>query len=147
MARLAIWVAALVWPVMGAAQEAPAGDAAAGGTLFAQQCVACHVIRAEGGEVLAGRNARVGPNLWGVIERAPGSHPDFDYSDLMAAYGASGEAWAEADLAAYLQDPTGFLRAATGEAAGRSRMTYQVRSEAQARHLAAYLATFAPAAE
>lgn len=147
MARMVIWAAALAWPALGAAQEASGGDAAEGEALFARQCVACHVIQAEGGEVLAGRNARVGPNLWGVIGRAPGSHPGFDYSGLMEAYGDGGEAWAEAEVAAYLQDPTGFLREATGEAAGRSRMTYQVRSEAQARHLAAYLASVAQAPE
>jgi cytochrome c len=126
------------------AQDAPPGDAAAGEEHFARQCVACHVIQDEAtGEVLAGRNARVGPNLWGAVGRVAGSHPDYDYSDLLAAYGETGAVWEEANTVAYLQDPTGYLREATGADSGRSKMAYQVRDEQEARDLYAYLATFA----
>jgi cytochrome c len=124
------------------AQEAPVGDAAAGEEHFGRQCVACHVVQDATGEVLAGRNARVGPNLYGVIGRVAGSVEDYDYSELMEAYGATGAVWEEANFVAYVQDPTGFLREATGETSGRSKMAYQVRDEQEAHDLYAYLATF-----
>ena len=126
------------------AQEAPVGDAAAGEEHFGRQCVACHVVQDAAGEVLAGRNARVGPNLYGVIGRVAGSVEDYDYSELMETYGATGAVWEEANFVAYVQDPTGFLREATGETSGRSKMAYQVRDEQEAHDLYAYLATFSP---
>ena len=126
------------------AQEAPVGDAAAGEEHFSRQCVACHVVQDAAGEVLAGRNARVGPNLYGVIGRVAGGLEDFDYSELMETYGATGAVWEEANFVAYVQDPTGFLREATGETSGRSKMAYQVRDEQEAHDLYAYLATFSP---
>jgi cytochrome c len=117
------------------------GDAAEGETHFNRQCIACHVVQDASGEVLAGRNAQVGPNLYGVIGRVPGAVEEFAYSDLMHTYGATGAVWEEANFAAYVQDPTGYLREATGES-GRSKMAYQVRQEQQAHDLYAYLATF-----
>ena len=129
------------------AQEAPVGDAAAGEEHFNRQCVACHVVQDAAGEVLAGRNARVGPNLYGVIGRVAGSVEDFDYSELMETYGATGAVWEEANFVAYVQDPTGFLREATGETSGRSKMAYQVRDEQEAHDLYAYLATFSAEGE
>jgi cytochrome c len=134
-------------PLTAIAQEALVGDVVAGEEHFNRQCVSCHVVQDEAtGEVLAGRNARVGPNLHGVIGRVAGSHPDFDYSGLMETYGGTGALWEEANFVAYVQDPTGYLREATGEASGRSKMAYQVRDEQQAHDLYAYLATFSPEA-
>ncbi len=140
-----IAVAAALAPVAALAQDALVGDAAAGEEHFSRQCVSCHVVQDEAtGEVLAGRNARVGPNLHGVIGRVAGGHPDYDYSELMEAYGATGAVWDEANFVAYVQDPTGYLREATGQESGRSKMAYQVRDEQQAHDLYAYLATFSP---
>ncbi len=48
------------------------GDAAAGESAF-KQCQTCHVIENEDGETLAGRNAKTGPNLYGVTGRTAGS--------------------------------------------------------------------------
>jgi cytochrome c len=128
------------------AQEGLVGDAAAGEEHFNRQCVSCHVVQDEAThEVLAGRNARVGPNQHGVIGRVAGSRPDFDYSTLMETYGATGAVWEEANFVAYVQDPTGYLREATRETSGRSKMAYQVRDEQQAHDLYAYLATFSAA--
>lgn len=126
------------------AQDAPAGDPAAGETLFARQCIACHVVQDASGEVLAGRNAKVGPNLYGVVGRVAASVEDYDYSDLLAAYGETGAVWEEANFVAYVQDPTGYLREALGVDSGRSKMAYQVRDEQEARDIYAYLATFSP---
>lgn len=160
----AMAVLALLGPAAVLAQEAPAeeagagdaaamaeptGDAGAGEEHFNRQCIACHVVQdEETGEVLAGRNSQVGPNLYGVVGRVPGSYDDYDYSELMQAYGATeteeGEqvVWHEENLAGFVQDPTGFLREATGEESGRSKMSFQVRNEEQARDIYAFLATF-----
>src|SRR3954468_17409004 len=53
-------------------------DPAAGEAVF-QKCKSCH--NADNG----GANG-TGPNLWGVVGRAPGSHPGFAYSDAMKAF-------------------------------------------------------------
>lgn len=135
---------ALLGPVAGWAQDAATGDAAAGEEHFQRQCVSCHVVQDEAGEVLAGRNAQVGPNLHGVVGRVAGGAPDFDYSDLILAYGATGAVWEEENFVLYVQDPTTFLREATGDSAGRSKMSYRVRDEQEARDLYAFLATFSP---
>jgi cytochrome c len=124
------------------AQEAPAGEAAAGEVQFNRQCVSCHVVQNDAGEVLAGRNAKVGPNLYRVIGRVAGSYPEFNYSELMETYGATGAVWAEENFVAYVQDPTDYLREATGQSSGRSKMAYQVRDAQDAQDLYAYLATF-----
>lgn len=128
------------------ASDTPTANAIAGEGHFQRQCIACHVVQDAEGEVLAGRNARVGPNLYGVIGRVAGSYPEYDYSELMETYGDEGEGavWEEANFVSYVQDPTGFLREATGEERGRSKMAYQVRDEQEAYDLHAYLATFSP---
>ena len=145
-----IVAAALLGPGAALAQEepskAPRGDSVAGEQQFQRQCIACHVVQDDAGEVLAGRNARVGPNLHGVVGRVAGSYPDYDYSQLMETYGESGSVWEEENFVGYVQDPTGFLREATGEDSGRSKMAYQVRDEQEAYDLYAFLATFSPEA-
>ena len=142
--KTTLWTAlALLAPAAALAQDAPVGDAAAGEEHFNRQCIACHVVQDEAGEVLAGRNGKVGPNLYGVAGRQAGGLPDFAYSELMVTYGATGAVWEEANFVGYVQDPTGFLREATGED-GRSKMAYQVRDEQEAHDLWAFLATFSP---
>lgn len=133
----------LLGPAAALAQGGATGDPAAGEEQFNRQCVACHVVQNEAGEVLAGRNGHTGPNLFGVAGRQAGTYPDFNYSDLMKAYSATGAVWEEANFVPYVQDPTGFLRQATGQE-GRSKMAFQVRDEQQAHDLWAFLATFSP---
>lgn len=119
------------------------GDAAAGEEQFNRQCVACHVVQDPAtDEVLAGRNAKVGPNLYGVAGAAPGAHADFAYGDAIIAYGETGAVWDEANFVGYVQDPTGFLRTALDDNRARGKMAYQVRDETQAYDLYAFLATF-----
>ncbi|MCF7698399.1 c-type cytochrome [Loktanella sp. M215] len=125
------------------AMAAPTGDAAAGEEQFNKQCVACHVVQDPAtDEVLAGRNAKVGPNLYGVAGRVAGTHEGFNYGDSIKAYGETGAVWDEANFVAYVQDPTGFLRTALDDKRARGKMAYQVRDEAQAHDLYAFLATF-----
>lgn len=121
---------------------APTGDAEAGAEQFNRQCVACHVVQDPEGEVLAGRNAKTGPNLYGIAGRTPGSIEDFRYSDSIVAYGETGAVWQEENFVAYVQDPTGFLREVLDDRRARGKMAYQVRAEEDAANLYAYLATF-----
>jgi cytochrome c len=119
--------------------EAPTGDAAAGESAF-RQCQSCHVVESPAGEVLAGRAAKTGPNLYGVIGASYGHVEDFRYSDIMALAGEQGNEYdTEAKFSAYVMDPTEHLREITGDN-GRGKMTYKVRSEEDARDLYAFLA-------
>ena len=72
-------------------------DPAQGEKVFGR-CKACHVVDKE--------QNRVGPHLVGIIGRPAGSVEGFKYSDAMKN---SGKTWDEATLAAYLQDPKGYI--------------------------------------
>ncbi len=116
------------------------GDAAAGEKAF-KQCVACHVVVNDAGETLAGRKAKVGPNLYGIMDRAAGSVEGFKYSKGMLAAGEAGTVWTEETFMAFVQDPTTYLREVTGDAKARSKMTYKVRKPDDAANLYAYLSS------
>ncbi|MCB2136932.1 MAG: cytochrome C [Rhodobacteraceae bacterium] len=113
-----------------------AGDAAKGEADF-KKCKACHaIIAADGTEIQKG--GKTGPNLFGVIGRAPGS-TDFNYSDAMKAAGAAGLVWDEASLTEYVADPSAWLKAQTGDAAAKSKMTFKLAKGGD--NIAAYLAS------
>jgi cytochrome c len=141
------WIAAAT----GAFLAAPAfagghlgsGDPAAGESVF-NQCQSCHVVRNDEGEVLAGRNGRTGPNLYGVIGRTAGTVEDFRYRPDIVAAGEAGLVWDAASLTAYLQDPNGFLSETLGKNA-RSGMAYRVRTEEDAANVVAFIGSLAPA--
>jgi len=118
------------------------GDAAAGEEQFNRQCVACHIVADGEGNVLAGRNARTGPNQYGLVGALIGSDEDFNYSDGLTALGEAGEIWNEENFVGYVQDPTGWIREKLEDRRARGRMAYQVRAEQDAYDLYAYLATF-----
>ena len=118
------------------------GDAVNGEEQFNRQCVACHMVADADGNVLAGRNARTGPNQYGLIGRVLGSNEDFKYSDGLVALGEAGEVWNEANFVGYVQDPTGWIREKLEDRRARGKMAYQVRAEQDAYDLYAYLATF-----
>ncbi|WP_394179144.1 c-type cytochrome [Yoonia maritima] len=115
------------------------GDVAAGEEQFNRQCVACHVVRNDEGEVLAGRTARTGPNLFGIEGRALGSVDGFRYGDAIVTLGEAGTTWSEETFVAYVQNPTGYLREALDNNRARGKMAYQVRDEQQAADIYAYL--------
>ena len=116
------------------------GDAEMGARDFGK-CKACHSI-VNGTEVIA-KGGMTGPNLYGVIGRVVGSEADFRYGPGLAEANATGFVWTEAALAAYVTDPTGWIRELTGDPAARSRMTFRLKDGAD---VAAYLASVAPAA-
>ncbi len=125
-----------------AESHAATGDAEAGEQQFDRQCVACHVVADADGEVLAGRNARTGPNLYGIAGRQLGAIEDFRYSDALVDLGENGATWTEEGFAAYVQDPTGWLRAELDDSRARGKMAYRVRNEQDAIDMYAFLATF-----
>lgn len=134
-------VALIAGPVL--AQDAPSGDAAAGEQAFARQCVACHVVVDADGTKLAGRNARTGPNLYGVAGAVIGHQDDFNYGNGIAELTERGDVWTEEAFIGYVQNPTAWLKEATGDDSVRGKMGYRVRSEEDALDLYAYLASLA----
>jgi cytochrome c len=133
-----------------AALSAPAfaqGDAAAGEAVF-KQCQTCHAVVNEAGEVLAGKNAKTGPNLYQIVGRIAGSEAEFGkkYGDSLVALGASGYAWTEEDLAIYVQDPVAFLKDRLGDSKAKSKMSFKLKKPEDAANVTAYLASLAPAA-
>lgn len=112
---------------------AMAADAAKGEKV-AKKCVACHTFESGGAN-------KVGPNLFGTIGRTVGSVDGFGYSDSYVTLGEGGMAWDEENLAAYLQDPKGWVREATGDKKAKSKMSFKLRKEADVADVIAYMAT------
>jgi cytochrome c len=77
---------------MVAAADASAGEA------DARICGACHDLTSAAGN-------RVGPALWGVVERQLGSVPGYAYSPAMVEHGQAGETWTLDRLDAFLTSP------------------------------------------
>ena len=123
------------------ADDHASGDAEAGEQAF-RQCKACHMITDDEGNNIV-RGGRVGPNLYGIVGRTAGSVEDFRYSDLLVTAGEQGLTWDEETFAAYVQEPTDWLKEYTGED-GRGKMTYKVRKEEDAVNVWAYLASVGP---
>jgi cytochrome c len=73
------------------------GDAAAGAQAFLP-CSACHSVAPDGA-------ALIGPNLWGVVGRAVGSVPGFDYSAELKSVGGN---WTPDQLDRFLANPGAF---------------------------------------
>ena len=114
-----------------------AGDAAKGEAAF-KQCQTCHAVVDDAGTTLAGKGSKTGPNLYGVIGR-PVASLDYAYGDSIKAVGATGAIWDEATLAAYLADPSAWLKEQTGDAAAKSKMSFKLAKGGE--DMAAYLAT------
>ena len=119
------------------------GDVANGEAQFGRQCVACHVVRDNAGEVLAGRSAKTGPNLYGIAGAQLGAAEGFRYGDSLKAAGAAELVWTQDTFAAYVQDPTKWLRDALEDRRARSKMGYKMRSEQEALDIYAYLLSLA----
>ena len=135
--------AVLAAPAFADGHASTQGDAAAGEEQFNRQCVACHVVQDAAGEVLAGRNAKTGPNLYGIAGRTIGTVEGFRYGDSIVALGETGAVWTEEAFVGYVQNPTDWLREELEDRRARGKMAYQVREESEAYDLYAYLSTFA----
>lgn len=83
------------------------------GEAVAKQCAACHTFNKGGPN-------RVGPNLFGIVERAKGAEAGFNYSAAMKAKGGK---WTYDDLNAFLQNPKQFVPGTSMGYAGIGRGT------------------------
>ena len=122
------------------------GDAAAGEAEF-KQCQTCHVVENDDGEVLAGKRAKTGPNLYGIPGRAAAAVDGFRYGPGIVEASEGGLVWDEETFVAYVQDPTAFLKEFTGNSKARSKMAYKVRKEEDAVNLWAFIASISPEPE
>jgi cytochrome c len=122
----ALAAAAFLASGFGAVPTAMAQDAAAGQRVF-NQCAACHT-RNDGG-----RNG-VGPNLWGIYDRAAGQREGFRYSANMRQLAEGGLTWNEANLRRYLTNPKDLVPQGSMAFAG-------IRNEQQLNDLIAFIRT------
>lgn len=120
--------------------QSASGDAAKGEKVF-NQCQACHVVAAPDGTVLAGRNGKVGPNLYGLPGRKAAAAEDFRYSKGLHEAAEDGLVWNEENFVQYVQDPTKFLQDFTGDKKARAAMMFKIRKEEDAQNVYAYLAS------
>jgi cytochrome c len=67
------------------------------GQAAAKPCQACHTFEKGGPN-------RVGPNLFGIVDRPRASHPGFNYSSAMKAKGGN---WTYDELDKFIVDPRG----------------------------------------
>ncbi|MGD9922248.1 MAG: cytochrome c family protein [Pseudorhodoplanes sp.] len=81
------------------------------GQTAAKQCAACHTFEKGGPN-------RVGPNLYGIVDRAKASHEGFNYS---AALKAKGGNWTYDDLDHFIASPKTWLPGTSMGYAGLSR--------------------------
>ena len=113
------------------------GDAAKGGKDFTR-CKACHSIIAPDGTAVQ-KGGKTAPNLFGVIGRPVASYADFKYGASMLAAGAKGLIWDEPMLAAYVTDPSAWLKSETGDDKAVAKMTFKMATGGE--DIAAYLAS------
>jgi cytochrome c len=78
-------------------------DAAAGATVF-KKCQSCHSIEKGGPN-------KVGPDLWGVVERPIATHEGFSYSAGMKDFSKGGEEkWTFDHLNHFLSGPKAYVK-------------------------------------
>lgn len=118
------------------------GDVEAGAKAF-NKCKSCHMIVDDAGEVIV-KGGKTGPNLYNIVGRAAGSVEGFRYGKSTVAAGEAGLVWDEEQLAAYIPDPTAFLREYLDDSKARSKMAKQRVKNIE--DLTAYLASVSPAA-
>jgi cytochrome c len=110
------------------------GDAENGAKLFKKRCFVCHSID-QGGK------NKVGPNLWAVFGNKPGTAEGYKYSKSYLAAAEKGLVWDEKAIDAYLMDPRKFIREASGDPKGKSKMSQKITKEAERADIIAYVKT------
>ena len=71
-----------------------------GGKKIAKQCVACHSFDNS-------LKIKVGPPLWGIVNRKAASINDFKYSDALVNYK---KAWSREELFNFLEKPKDYIK-------------------------------------
>jgi cytochrome c len=69
------------------------------GAAAAKKCAACHTFEKGGPN-------RVGPNLWGIVDRDRATQAGFNYSAAMKAKGGK---WTYDDLNKFITNPKGYI--------------------------------------
>ena len=127
----------LAGPAAGAAAEVPdtppdwgtvlpKADVAAGQQATAV-CQACHVFAPSGANA-------IGPGLYGVLGRKPGTHPGFAYSQAMQDFGKKQPVWDYDHVYAFIKGPQTYVPG--------TKMTFAGLKDPQARiNVIAYLHT------
>lgn len=119
------------------------GDAEAGEKVF-KKCKSCHMI-VDGDNVIQ-KGGKTGPNLYGILGRAPGS-TDFRYGKSLAAVAETDLAWDEANFVSYVADPKGWLKEVLDDSKAKSKMSFRLKDAEDAANLWAYLVSVGPAPE
>ncbi|MBI3198018.1 MAG: cytochrome c family protein [Rhodospirillales bacterium] len=115
-----------------AAELAPIGpklagaNVEAGKAIFQKQCFTCHTTDKGGAN-------KVGPNLWGIVDRKKASHAGFSYSSPLQAKGGD---WTYEDINHMIFKPTTYVRGTKMAFAGLAK-------EQERADVIAYLRTMA----
>jgi cytochrome c len=113
---------ALSFAAAGAAFAQPAGDAAAGATLFKMRCAICHGQQGEGGALA--------PSLKGIVGSKAASGTFARYTPALKG---SGLTWTRANLDSFLAKPAGLVPG--------TAMVIAVPAPAERANILAHLAT------
>lgn len=113
--------AATPLPVLLAQADVAKGESAA------KKCIACHSFEKGGPN-------KVGPDLWGVVDREIAHHEGFSYSAGMQAFAEQEKTWTYAHLDAFLANPRGVVNGTAMSFAG-------IRNDQERADLVAYLRT------
>jgi cytochrome c len=79
----------------------PKADIAAGKATTAI-CQACHIFAPSGANL-------IGPGLWGVLGRQPGTHPGFAYSQAMIDFGKKQKVWDYQHVFEFIKGPQAYI--------------------------------------
>lgn len=123
-------LAAVIWIIVSAGAGS-AQDAESGKAVF-KKCAACHQIGPDA-------KNKAGPMLNDVIGRQAGSVEGFKYRKSLTSAGENGLIWTDEQVAAYLEDPTVFLRTYLDDTSARSGMSFKLKSEQDRLDVVAFL--------
>ena len=109
--------------------ESHLSDLASIGEANFKFCQSCHVVHDDEGNVLAGRKAKSGPNLYGIVGRTAGGLEGYKFGTSIAKAGEAGLVWDEEQLIAYLLDPKKYLQTYLEDSSARSKMSFKMRAD------------------